>query len=147
MAGTLLVEVRKAVTDAIANLPEFADARVDMTWSAKVQVREQVFTTDAEFTHETAGLKAGRTFRNEDGTFTLVVLVQGVDQTMTWTSTRAVELGTVIEEWIADHRGDLGIAGLNWIVVSGDGALAELYADRSTIAELTYPIAYRARLT
>lgn len=147
MAGTLIVAVRKAVTDAIADLPEFSAARVDMTWSAKVQVREQAFTTDAKFTHEPASMRAGRNFRNETGRFSVVVLVTGVDQDMTWSSTRAVELGTAVEEWIADHKSDIDVDGMNWIVVEGDGALLEVYDDRSTKALLSYSVVYEARLT
>lgn len=147
MAGTKLVAVRAAVTTAIAALPEFTDARVDMTWSAKTQKREQVFTTNARFTHEPASMKAGRTFRDEDGSFDLMVLVTGVGKDMTWTATRAVTLGIVIEEWIADHRSTLGVAGVNWLTVNGEGALAEMYDDRSTKALLGYPITYNARLT
>ena len=149
MAGTKIVDVRKAVTDAIASLPEFADARVDMTWSAAAQVREQVFTTNARFTHVPAAMRAGRNFRDEVGRFDIVVLIAGVDQTATWSATRAVVVGTAIEEYVADNKNgdDLDVDGLNWILVDGDGALTEMYVDRSTIAELTYPIRYHARLT
>lgn len=147
MAGTLIVAVRSALTDALAALPEFEAARVDMTWSPKPQVREQVFTTDARFTHETAGLKSGRNFRNETGTFELDVLVEGVDQSMTDTTARAVELGVVAEEWIADHKNSLGVSGVNWIIISGDGRLLEMYEDRATKALLGYTVTYNARLT
>lgn len=147
MAGTLIVAVRKAVTDEIAALPELADARVDMTWNAKAQQREQVFTTAAKFNHQPAAMRGSRNFRNEQGEFELVVLVTGVDQDMTTTATRAVELGTAIEEWVADHKSDIGVDGLNWILVSGDGGLLELYDDRSTKAILSYSVTYEARLT
>ena len=149
MAGTKIVEVRKALMSAIAELPEFTEARVDMTWSAKAQVREQVFTTEARFTHDSASMRAGRNFRNEDGRFNLVILVLGVDQEATWSAERAGELGVAAEEWIADNkRGEaLDIEGLNWIVVEGDGSLVEAYLDRGTAAELTYSIVYQARLT
>jgi hypothetical protein len=147
MAGTKIVEVRAALTDALAALPTFADSRVAMTWKADAQVREQVFTTRAQFTHEPASMKSGRTFRKEDGEFDLVILVTGVGEDATWSATRAVELGTVAEEWIADHRSTLGVAGVNWLIVKGEGALTEMYADRSTLAELTYHVTYEARLT
>lgn len=148
MAGTKIVAVRSALTDALAALPEFADARVDMTWSAKAQVREQVFTTSAKFTHEPAGMRGGRVHRNEDGAFDLVVMVTTTDD-MTSTSERAVVLGTVAEEWVADNKNGeaLSVDGLNWITVSGDGGVLELYEDRSFRALVSYSVTYQARLT
>jgi hypothetical protein len=149
MAGTKIVEVRSALMAAIAALPEFADARVDMTWSPTVQVRDQAFTITATFNQAPAGMRAGRVFRKEFGSFEVVVMVSCVDEGMTFTSSRAGELGTVIEEWIADHKNGeaLDVDGLNWIVVEGDGALRELYDDRSTRALLSYSVNYEARLT
>lgn len=147
MAGTLIVAVRSTLVDQIGALWQFAKVRCDMTWSPKEQDREQLFTTNATFEQRPASLKAGRTFRNEDGAFSLMVQVIGVGKSATESAERAVELGTVAEEFIADHRTSLGVEGLNWLAVDGQGELTELFGDRSTMAQLTYRVTYNARLT
>jgi len=148
MAGTKIVAVRAAVLTGIGGLTAFAAVpHVDLTW--KKGVREQAFTTRAAFRQEPASMKAGRTFRDEEGTFNLVILIQAVgkEKDAQWAAERAVTLGVAAEEWIADHRTTTGVAGVNWVTVTGAGSLTELYGDRSSIAELIYPVRYTARLT
>lgn len=155
MAGTLIVEVRSTLLAGVAAATEFATIdlkghkpKVSLSYPLGAKDREKVFTRRARFTHAPASLKAGRTFRNETGLFEVVILVEGVGESAETTSTRAVTLGTAFEEYVADNR-TLGgaVTGLNWLVVEGDGELAELMNDRGTLAELTYSLKYDARLT
>lgn len=155
MASTRIVAVRSTLITALAALSAYTtpDAKghkpkVSLSYPLGAKDREKVFTRRARFTHVPASLKSGRTFRNETGLFEVVILVEGVGESAETTSTRAVTLGTAFEEYVADNR-TLGgaVAGLNWLVVEGDGELAELMNDRGTLAELTYSLKYDARLT
>jgi hypothetical protein len=56
-----------------------------------------------------------------------------------------MELGHAAEDWVATKANWEGaITGLKWITVSGDGALAEAFNDKGSLAELTYPITLRS---
>jgi hypothetical protein len=146
--GSLLVAVRSLLTDALADLPEFADAETTFGYKVGSKRREKCWTQNARFKHETAGLRPVKTFRNESGTFELVILIEGVALSVEETSTRAMELGHAAEDWVATKANWEGaITGLKWITVSGDGALAEAFNDKGSLAELTYPITFEARLT
>lgn len=153
MAGTLIVAVRVAVVEGLAALPAYTTKvnghrpHVSLGWPVGKKDREKVFTQSATFTHEPASMKSGRTFRNEQGRFEVVVWVEGVGENQETTSERAVTLGTAFEEYVADHKNSLGVAGLNWVVVDGDGRLDEAFNDRGSLAQLIYTVRYDARLT
>lgn len=155
MAGSLIASVRDAVLTGLAAQTAFStpDAKghkplLSLGYPLGAKDREKVFTARARFSHTPASMKAGRTYRNEQGYFDLVITVEGVGESQDTTSARAITLGTAFEEYVADNR-TLGgtVAGLNWLVVEGDGQLAEMFNDRGTLAELTYPLKYDARLT
>jgi hypothetical protein len=155
MAGTRIVAVRSTLLTGLAAMSAYTtlDAKghkplVSLGYPLGAKDREKVFTTRARFSQTPASLKSGRTFRNETGNFNVVITVEGVGESQDTTSARAVTLGLALEEYVADNR-TLGgtVTGLNWLVVDGDGELAELMNDRGTLAELTYPLKYDARLT
>lgn len=155
MAGTLLLAVRQGLIDGLGTLDAFTtlDTKghrplLTLGWPVGKKDREKVYTQRARFTHAPASLRAGRTFRNEQGFFELAIWVEGVGLSVGDTSARCVTLGTAAEEWIADNR-TLGgtVTGLNWLVVEGDGELTELFNDSGSLCFLTYPIKYDARLT
>lgn len=149
MAGSIVVDVRRRLIDAL-KAAFVGDISIDLTyaynWSDAGQ-RKSVFTNRARGTHDIAGLRAGRLHRNETVDFDLVVLVHGVGMTADETDDEAIEIGTVIEEWIADNKNnDLGIAGLLTIRVTAM-ELVNRGNDNGSISELTYTVQYTARLT
>lgn len=145
MSGTQVVAARLALLDGLAELAAFEDVDLAIAFDTASDARERVYTRRPRFTQKPASLRAGRTHRNEAGTFQAVVRVEGVGVDQDTTSARAVVLGTALEEWVADNRST--IAGLNWLVAEGDGELVELANDLGTLAILTYTLAYDARLT
>lgn len=148
MAASLIVTVRSAVIDGLDALAALNGVTVSFAWKLGDKGRERIFTRRARFTHGNAALKAGRNFRDESGEFDLVILVEGVGLSQEATSERALALGLVVEEWIADRKSNaLGITGLQYITVNGGGELNEMFNDRGHLAELVYPIRYQARLT
>lgn len=144
MSGTQALAVRKAVIDAVAALPAFSAVECAVSWNAASEAAERVYTRDSVFDQKPASLRAGRTFRDEAGTFVVVVRVEGIDKAQAATSQRAIDLGVLIEEWVADNR---SLAGVNSLRAEGRGQLVEAYNDLGTLALLSYTIAYSARLT
>lgn len=147
MAASRVVAVRSALIDALAALASLDGVVVEYAWRFGSTDRERIFTGRARATHGPASLKSGRTHRNERMTFDLVVLVEKVDGTQEEADERALVLGAVVEEYVADNN-TLGgtVSGLNWITVSGV-ELNGLANDRGHLAELTYSLTYDARLT
>lgn len=153
--GTLIVAVRAALVDRWSGLPAFTSLTgpaliaplVSLGYRAGVKDRERIWTQRARFTHEPASLRAATTYRNEVGYFDVIVLVEGVGLSQEETSARAVDLGHVIEDDIATHANWPALPGLNDLTVAGDGQLVEMFNDLGTLAELTLPVRYRARLT
>lgn len=152
MAGSIIVAVRSALATglaaAIAANGTMADAEASFQWKADWQRREKIWTRNARFVQAPAAMRAGRNFRSEIGSFEIAILVEGVGRTAEWSAQRAINIGTVVEQYIADRKSnELAVSGLQTLTVSGDGSLTEMFNDRGTLAELSYPIRYTARLT
>lgn len=146
--GTQIVAVRKLLIDNLSTLGEFATVETTLGYKVGSKRRERCWTGNAKFTHTSASMRATKTFRDESGAFDLVILIEGIGLDAEATSARAVELGTEVEDWVATHANwDAALTGLNWVAIEGDGALVEAFNDKGSLAELTYPITYRARLT
>lgn len=157
MAGSLSVTVRKAVTSGLSahlsGLPLFGsqadehEVVVTYGYDSSSVAAEQVYAARSRADTPPASMKSGRNFRNEEGTFDLIVRVKYTGGNLEDSDTRAFEIGTVVEEWIADRKSnELGIDGLNWLVV--DGWEADNGADDSGAATLLiYTVRWNARLT
>lgn len=145
MSGTMALAARQALVDALGPLAALEDVECALAWNSGSEARERLYTARSRFTQKPASLRAGRTHRNEAGTFQLVIRVEGVGEDQAATSQRAVDIGLAAEEWIADNRST--VAGLEWLEVRGDGELAEMFNDLGTLAILAYTVSYEARLT
>lgn len=144
MGATAIVAVRKAVVDAVTDLPEFADVEVMYAFAGTTS-REFAYTRQATFTHEPAAMRSGRNFRKETGQFEFVIWVESVGGTPEEADNRALEIGLGFEEWVADNKN--GVGGAQTLEVYGNGALREAVGDQASFSELVYPIKYTARLT
>lgn len=149
MAGSIVVEVRKAVVAGL--VMAINEPKVSITYgyqgSDDDRRREQIWTDRARAAHDVAGLKPGRNFREEVMDFDLVVLVAGVGRPPEDTDTRAIELGTQVEEFFADRKNnELGVTGLQWIRVTGM-ELINGFGPKGSASELRYTVRYNARLT
>lgn len=146
MSGTLIVAARQAVITGVDALPAFDRVLCSLSYKADSRAREMLYTADARFEQEPASLRAGRTHRQETGTFAVVIRIEGIGKDQAYTSDRAVDLGVALEEWVADNRIPAG-SGLQWLVAKGRGALDERFNDNGTLARLIYTFEYSARLT
>lgn len=151
--GTQIVAVRQGLVTSIAALSALTtpvDGQTpEVTFGYKVgsKRRQKVWTQRARFTHQPASLRASTTFRDEEGQFDVIVLVEGVGLSVEATSARAVEIGHAIEDLVATHASWPAVTGLTALKVQGDGQLLEAFNDKGSLAELTLPIRYTARLT
>lgn len=149
MAGSIVVDVRKAVAAGLVTAVN--DDKVSISYgyrgSDDDRRREQIWTDRVRSTHDVAGLKSGRNFRDETLEFDIVVLVAAVALPPEDADTRALELGTLVEEFLADRKSnELGVDGLQWIRVVGF-ELMNGFAPKGSLSELRYTVRYYARLT
>lgn len=149
MAGSLVVAVKQALIDALQGMTGDAEdlegVAVRYAYRSDTSERERIWTGRARATHTPSSLKSGRMFRDEDMTFDLTIVVEKVGGTAEDAEDRAIEIGTVVEEYIADNK-TLGVAGVKWVRVAS-AELTPLMNDRGAMAELVYSITYQARLT
>lgn len=152
--ASALVAVRTGLITALATLTgageDLEDVQVSYAYLRGPEKRECIYTSGGKFNHSNASLRATKTFRNEVGTFGLVVLVRGIKAAQETTSARALAIGAVVEDFVATHanwsNSALGVL-IQTMTVEGDGELVEAFNDNGTLAELTIPIRYSARLT
>lgn len=108
---------------------------------------EQVYLGRIAADTPPAGLRAGRNFRNESGTFDLTVLVRLPGKDASDAIARLFAIGHEIEDWIGERKSGegLGVTGLQTLLVD---SWAADYAgiDSGTGALLTYSVAWTARL-
>lgn len=152
MAGSITVAVRKAVIEGLAAQFAGTDPDISVTYgwqgSDDTAAREQIFTNNARMEHSPAGMRAGRLYRDEAAEFDIVIAVLGVGMKPEETDERATELGTVVEEFIADRKSNtLGVDGLNWIRVSGVALDYLIAPQKGSISNYTITVRYEARLT
>ena len=149
MAGSIIVEVRKALVAAITTRLGSPKVSVTYGWqggdvSAR---REQVFTSRPRATHDPASLKAGRNFRDELMDFDVIVLVGSPNAKAEDCDLRALEIGRVIEEVVADHKSnELQVPGLQWLRMA-TFELNNMSGAGGSLTEITYGVRYHARLT
>lgn len=157
MSGSLSVAVRRAVTGGLAahfqGLSSFndqaGDREVEVTYrpDRRTKTAQRVYAGSSTFEHDPAGLRPGRNFRDEAGSFELVVLVElpGCDEEEA--EERASEIGVACEEWVADRKNnELGIDGLLTLTCRG-GRTDSGPTDSGAGALLILNIAWTARLT
>lgn len=149
MAGSIVVSVRRAVVEGLRDA--INDPKVSVSYGYQGgdddKRREQVWTDRARSTHEPAALKPGRNFREEVLDFDVVIWVAAVGKPPEDADDRALEIGVVFEEFMADRKhNQLGVTGLQWITVTGF-ELTNGYGPKGSLSELRYTVRYHARLT
>lgn len=149
MAGSIVVPVRRALVAKIAEALDSPQVSVTYGWqggetSAR---REQVFTNRPRATHDPAALKAGRNYRDETVDLDVVVLVGSPNAKPEDVDDRALAIGRVVEEVVADHKSnELAVPGLLWLRMTGF-ELNNMTGAGGSLTELTYTVRYFARLT
>lgn len=147
MAGSIVVDCKRALVDLLDTRPGLAEVQVTFGWPGDDQAeRERIFTGRAHAEHNLRHLSAGRTVRTEESTFDVVVQVEMVGGSPEDAEARVLELGLEVEETVADEKYLGGVPGLNWALVAA-WDLSSLYNDKGSLAEIVYQIRFNARLT
>ena len=148
--GSALVAVRTGLVTALDALTSLNNVQVTYAYPRGPEKRECIYTYGGKFNHSSASLRATKTYRNEVGTFDVRVLVRGISLAQETTSARAIALGVIVEDFVATHanwsNSALGVA-IQTMTIDGDGELLEAFNDKGTLAELSIPVRYTARLT
>lgn len=151
MGSSALVGVKKALRDLLETSPRLDDVQVSYAYPGDDTIeRECVFFGDALFDHEPAGMRAGRTPRNESAEFELVVQVIGKGQDAEWCEERAIEIGKVVEETVADNRvfgGDVANGISVYAVTIRGGTMRTRAVEQGNATQLTYKVRPDSRLT
>lgn len=147
MAGSTMVAFKSKLVSELAALPAMAGVKVSYGDPGDLALKENVWCgkiTDNE--HEAVALKAGRRRREENYTADVYVEVTGTRLTVETAETRALALGLVLEEYLADNpKLDGTITGLLFAVVSGM-ELSTLESTDGPHTRLTVSIDVKARL-
>ena len=147
MAGSIVVDLRKAVAVGLAADPGLAGADVSYAWRPDSRERRQVFTHRARADTPPAALRSGRNHRDENGTFQVVVHCEVPGADAEEADAECVALGGAVEDWFADRKcNQLGVPGLQSLIVTG-WELGGGPADRAYISQLIYTVRWTARLT
>lgn len=148
MGASPNVAVRSAVATGLAALADLKGVEVGFGWKQGSKHRERIYTDRTQGTQASAAMKAGRNFRNETGTFDLVIWVEGPGKDAAWVATRANALRQICEDWISDRKNnELDIEGLQTLTVEGEWSATEGFADSGSLAEVRIPVQYTARIT
>lgn len=149
--GSQLVAVRTGLMAALAEATGFENVECSYAYKkGRKDPRESAWTNNGRVTHTPASLRPSKTFRNEVGTFDVVILVRGIGDAQETTSARALALGVIVEDFIATHvnwANEAIDAEIDTLTVEGDAVLAEAFNDHGTLAEWSIPVRYLARLT
>lgn len=147
MPRSIVVDLRKALVSGLSAREGLADVQVSYGWPGDDVVEtESIYLNRPRGSHKPANLRAGRVHRDEAATLDIVIRVEKRGGTSEEADERALELGTEVEEYLADNADSLDVTGLLWIVVEG-WELWNGYNDTGRLSELTYTLRWQARLT
>lgn len=147
MAGTNIVVVKRWI---IATVPGLLGIKGDYSYVGKHHdaAREYLYLgSKATATVAVSAMAGGaRVMRAEDPKFSLTIVVRTPGKQTTETAeARAVELGTLTEEWIAGNWKTAEIPGLTHLVI-GDMDLESGVDDDGAEAALTYTLQAHSQL-
>ncbi len=141
MAGSNIVAVKRHI---IATLPGLLGIKCDYSYVGKHHEAEREYLYLGSRASGSVAVSAmaagGRIMRAEEPTFSLAIAVRmlGVETTET-AEARAVELGTLAEEWLAGNWKTADISGLTSLVINS-AELESGAADDGADALLTYTL-------
>lgn len=147
--GSVLVPLRKALMDALADRPVFADALVVYAFKVGATERRKVWTQDAEVEMSPASIRPTKTYYNEVGSFAIIFRVEGIALSPEDTAEQVHDLMADAHDFIATHAnwqdGALGM-DLTSLTIDGRGYVAEAFNDKGALVEGRLPVRYSARI-
>lgn len=144
MAGTSMVTVKRAIFTKLQEvIPDGAkvyygdpgDGRKDVVWVGDLVLGDI----------EPTALRAGRRKRDEDYTIYIFVEVTGTGRDVAKSEDRAIELGILVEEMLADDTTVQGSVGTGWAIISGERLVTVTNSDGHR-TQLRYEVSVKSRL-
>lgn len=123
MAGTIAVACKRALFTRLATRPRLKGVQLAYSWPGNVE-RECVYGGGARSTQEYAAASPGRKPRNETALVDVHIYVRLPGGDVEAADVRAMELGVVVEEELAD---DVTLGGL--VPGHGYGGVASIDGD------------------
>mgnify|MGYP003648659320 FL=1 len=135
MAGSIMVTFKTKLLSELTSIPGTAGVKMSFGDPGENALKENIwFGRIFNNEHDAVALKAGRRRREENFTLEVYVEVGGTRLTPERSETRALELGLLIEEYLADNpKLDGTVDCLLFAVVSG----MELFTSSTTDGPLT----------
>jgi hypothetical protein len=134
MAGTNAVAAKKAIIALLRAAPKLAGVQVAYSWPTRDAEREVISGGKFEFTQQREGYGSAR---EENLTLDLFIVVRTPGGTVEDAETRAVELGSIVEDVV---RANPHLAGVKVAGVAGGDSNSGV-DDDSAVCELAYHIA------
>lgn len=130
MAGSIMVTFKTTLLAELVAMPGTAGVKLSYGDPGENALKENIwFGRIYDNAHDPVALKAGRRRREENFTLDIYIEVGGVRLTPERCEARALELGLLIEEYLADSpKLDGTVTGLQFAVVSG----MELFTSQTT---------------
>lgn len=147
MSGSIMVTFKTKLLAELAALPGTAGVKLSFGDPGETALKENIwFGRIYNNEHDAVALKAGRRRREENFTLETYVEVGGTRLTPERSETRALELGLLIEEYLADNpKLDGNVECLLFAVVSGMELFTSSTSD-GPLTRYTVSIDVKARL-
>ncbi len=149
MAGTQAAVVKRALFDALKAMTvpgqPLEKVQVAYSYPGKVE-RSVIFFGRTRFDHDLSTFMAGggRLPRTEVATITVVIYVRDISSDQYAADTRAVAIGTALEELLA---ADPTAGGAVLVRRVESGELEPLQDDQGVVASLSYSVTVQSELT
>jgi len=146
VSGTAAYRAKKAVLDLLAAQPDMEGVQVSYGWPGRTARREVLYAGHADWNTEllTFAPAGGRNQRKEEGTAEFHIYVRKPGGDYEAAEARAVEIGAVLEEFLAGNPLS-GVDGLKLGQVEG-GSLISAPTDDEIEVVLSYRVGFLSTL-
>ena len=145
MAGSTIVAVKQALVTDFTALSGMSNVSVSYAHPGERGGKEIVYCGNVRSgEHDPVALRAGRRLREENYDLDIHVVVSGTKLTEDGSETRALELGKLVEEHIADNP-KLGVTNVSFAVISAI-ELETLSTSNGPLTQLILTVSVKARL-
>lgn len=145
MAGSTIVAVKQSLVTDLKAIGGMADVSISYAHPGERGGKEIVYCGNVRSgEHDPVALRAGRRLREENYDLDVHVIVSGTKLTEDGSETRALVLGKLIEEHVADNP-KLNTVNVAFAVVSAI-ELETLSTSNGPLTQLTLTVSVKARL-
>lgn len=146
MAGSTIVAVKQALVTQLKALDGMGAVSVSYAHPGERGSKEILYCGAVRNgDHEAVALKAGRRRREENYDLDIEIAVSGTRLTEARSETRAIVIGTLVEEYLADNPTIGDVPNVRFVVVSGI-EMQTITTTNGPLTQLTLTVSIKARL-